>query len=95
MQKAFSFGDLVQCASAAAERVCFDTEVLKHRDIEVAQRFVVIAPEGEVLTVLEKASTISVTMRVESDSSASRAIDSIRSNFSKNNFWSRMSSGGC
>ena len=57
MQKSFSFGDLVQCASAAAERVCFDTEVLKHRDKEVAQRFVLIAPEGEVLAVLETATS--------------------------------------
>lgn len=37
---------LIQCAGTAAEGFCFNTKVLQHSHIEIAERLVVIAAEG-------------------------------------------------
>ena len=37
---------LIQCAGTAAEGFCFNTKVLQHSHIEIAERLVVIPAEG-------------------------------------------------
>ena len=87
-------GEVVQQLAQQRHLLAVGVFELLHLVRGLAVMAEVVVAVGRVLvgcslkTGVAKASTISVTMRVESDSSASCAIDSIRSNFSKNSFLS-------